>query len=182
MLEHVKRAIEYLLFESGISNYEISKNTGIRTTTLGRYTTGIAKVGNMTLDNVTILYNYYLKIKEEGKVETKDRDMLFGRLFGVANALGQKVFEKGKQSVELRYMDRFKKKPIETFERIHADLMDYAAKFGPYENSLIDKFTEIIGELGDDSYTNDPLGDKFLLGLYKQRHELNNSKDGEENE
>lgn len=59
--DEIKNAIEYLLLNSQITNYQISKDTGIRQTTLSKYATGESNVGNMSLDNAIKLYNYYLK-------------------------------------------------------------------------------------------------------------------------
>ncbi len=60
----IKSNIEALL-QSEISNYKISKETGIAQTTLGDYTTGKSKIGNMKLDHAITLNEYYNKIKGE---------------------------------------------------------------------------------------------------------------------
>lgn len=63
----MKKEIEYLLFESGISNYRISKETGISQPALNKYTNdanGSSKIGNMSLDNAIKIYNYYLEEME----------------------------------------------------------------------------------------------------------------------
>ena len=57
----LKDNIERLLFESGISNYKISKDTGIAQTTLSRFSTKKSTVGNMSLDNAIKLNEYYKK-------------------------------------------------------------------------------------------------------------------------
>lgn len=63
--QEVLNAIEHLLNGSGITLYRIGKDTGINDNTLRRYTTGTAKVENMSLVNGIKLYNYYLKEMEE---------------------------------------------------------------------------------------------------------------------
>jgi transcriptional regulator with XRE-family HTH domain len=70
----MKQTIEYLLFRSGISNYQISQATGISQVVLSKYETGKSDVGRMTLDNAIKLNNYYkewLKMMENknGTVE-----------------------------------------------------------------------------------------------------------------
>lgn len=71
----MKTAIEYLLFNSGISNYQISKATGISQVVLGKYTNHVSDIGNMSLDTAIKLNNYFkemLKMSEKryGTVES----------------------------------------------------------------------------------------------------------------
>lgn len=63
----MKKEIKFLLKESGLTNYQISKETGIAQTVLGRYTSGNAEIDNMTLGNATKLYEYYLKLEGENQ-------------------------------------------------------------------------------------------------------------------
>lgn len=56
MKENIKK-----LLESDISNYRISKETGIAQTTLGDYSRGVSKIGNMKLDHAIKLNEFYLK-------------------------------------------------------------------------------------------------------------------------
>lgn len=69
----IKKNIEALL-ESKISNYRISKATGIAQTTLGDYTTGKSKIGNMKLDHAITLNDFYINNKEEFKMKMWNRD------------------------------------------------------------------------------------------------------------
>lgn len=55
----MKKAIEFLLFNSGVSNYQIAKATGISQVVLSKYATGKSDVGRMTLDNAEKIYNYF---------------------------------------------------------------------------------------------------------------------------
>jgi plasmid maintenance system antidote protein VapI len=55
----MKQAIEYLLMRSGISNYKISKDTGIADSTLSRFATGNSDIGKMTLDNAIKIHDYF---------------------------------------------------------------------------------------------------------------------------
>ncbi|MCJ7840491.1 type I-C CRISPR-associated protein Cas8c/Csd1 [Lederbergia sp. NSJ-179] len=171
-MQEAKRAIEYLLFESGISNYKISQMTGISPPVLGKYSNGKSDIENMTFGNAIKLYNCYLQLKEEKEIGNKDRDLLFGRLFGVCDVFGQLVFEKGKSAVQARYMEKFQRKPMTTFAKIHEELMNYTHKFGDKEERLIRLFDQIVDKIGIESYDDRPLSDKWLLGFYKQRHEI----------
>lgn len=65
----IKKPIEYLLFKSGITNYQISKETGIRQTTLGKYTTRKSEIGNMSLDNAEKLHAYFKEIFKTKEIE-----------------------------------------------------------------------------------------------------------------
>lgn len=67
----IKKPIEYLLFKSGITNYQISKETGIRQTTLGKYTTGKAEISNMSLGNAEKLYAYFKEAFQSAEIECK---------------------------------------------------------------------------------------------------------------
>lgn len=57
----MKENISKLLFESELSNYKISKETGIGQTVLSRYTRKESDIENMSLKNALILNDYYLK-------------------------------------------------------------------------------------------------------------------------
>lgn len=61
---NIKDNIQALLASKDISNYKISKETGIAQTTLSDYSTGKSQIGNMKLDHAIKLNEYYLKIKE----------------------------------------------------------------------------------------------------------------------
>jgi len=60
--ENIKKLFEMVEKEE-ISNYKIYQETGIAQTTLGRFTTGKSKIGNMSLDNAVKLNDYFLKLK-----------------------------------------------------------------------------------------------------------------------
>lgn len=58
----MKKAIEWLLFKSGVSNYQISQATGISQVVLSKYATGKSDIGRMTLDNAIKIYNYFKEV------------------------------------------------------------------------------------------------------------------------
>jgi hypothetical protein len=65
----MKTAIEYLLFRSDVSNYQLSKVTGIGQNVLGNYTTGKSDVGNMSLDNAIKLHDQFKGMVKKMKKE-----------------------------------------------------------------------------------------------------------------
>lgn len=103
-----------------------------------------------------------------------NRDLKFGRLLAIANVLGQKVFEKEKPSISEEHWKRYDKKPYDVFVKMHKDLMNYTHKFGEEENILIDLFGEILAEMDESEFTNEPLERTYLLGFYQQGNALNN--------
>lgn len=66
MTNDIKRNIQNLL-DSDITNYRISKDTGIAQSTLSDLINGKTTIDSMRLDNALILNEYYLK-----KVYKKD--------------------------------------------------------------------------------------------------------------
>lgn len=66
-LDHeIKRNIKKL-FDSGITNYSISKSTGIPQSTLSDIKKGKVPLGKIALDRAVILSNFYLEHVEEIK-------------------------------------------------------------------------------------------------------------------
>lgn len=102
-----------------------------------------------------------------------EREVAFGRLLAIANVLGEKVFEKGKPSISSLYANRFDKRPMDTFTKIHSDLMEYSHKFGENEWNLFELFGEILSNMDDTQFTNEPLNGKYLHPYYSQQHSLN---------
>ena len=58
--------IKWLLEESGVTKYRISKATGIHQTTLTKLETGIALIENLSFKNAIVLTKYAEKIIMEG--------------------------------------------------------------------------------------------------------------------
>lgn len=61
----IKKNIENLLASQTITNYQISKETGIAQSTLSDYTKGKTKIGNMKLDHAVLLNEFYLNNMEK---------------------------------------------------------------------------------------------------------------------
>lgn len=73
-----------LLTSEHISNYQISKATGIAQTTLSDYATGKSKIGNMKLDHALKLYDYYKKYKDVVEMlDLKDWQCEISRPYGL---------------------------------------------------------------------------------------------------
>jgi len=92
----------------------------------------------------------------------------------IANILSEKVFEDGKPSVMQKHMSRYSQKPAKTFQKIHEELLEYAPKFGPDEIALLDMFGEILAEMEEYEFTNEPLTPKYLHAFHSQQHRLSN--------
>ena len=66
--------INWLMQESGLSKYSISKATGIHQTTLANLEDGTSLIENLSFKNAAALTEYAeLKIKEENKMKTWER-------------------------------------------------------------------------------------------------------------
>ena len=63
----IKDNIYKLLFESGLTNYQISKKTGIAQTTLSRFTRKESDIENMSLKNALKLNELWEELKLQKK-------------------------------------------------------------------------------------------------------------------
>ena len=104
----------------------------------------------------------------------ENRDMNFGRLLAIANVLGDRVFENDKMSISQKHMSKFSENPAKSFEKIHAELMEYAPKFKEDEIQLMDLFGEVLAEISESEFNNEPLNAKYLHSYHSQQHALNN--------
>jgi CRISPR-associated protein Csd1 len=122
--------------------------------------------------------------KKEGKgmgldVVSQDRDYLFGRLLAIADVLERSALasDEKRATNAIRYMNSFAKYPARTWGTIQASIQPYQAKLGTqlrYLTSLID---DVASQIPIEDFDNRPLGHKYLLGFYSQRHELYQKKD-----
>src|SRR5699024_1620893 len=68
--------IKKLLASDLVSNYKISKETGIRQSTLSDYARGVSKIENMRLEHAQKLNDYYIKlIKETYNMDIRSLDI-----------------------------------------------------------------------------------------------------------
>lgn len=101
-----------------------------------------------------------------------NRDQKFGRLLAIANVLGDKVFEDNNIGIADKHMSRFSKKPALAFEKIHKELMEYAPQFGQDEMQLMNMFEEILADMDESEFTNEPLNPVYLHSYYTQQNAL----------
>ena len=66
-MSDIKDNINKLLFESGLTNYQISKRTGIAQTTLSRFTRKESDIENMSLKNALKLNDLWEKVSDAKK-------------------------------------------------------------------------------------------------------------------
>lgn len=108
---NIKQNIEKLLEIT--TNYKISKATGIAETTLGRYTSGNSKIGNMKLDHAITLNDYYIKNKEMFRMEN------------TINEIRKKYMVDGESEGKERYADLFtSKEDITEVNEIDKDIFE----------------------------------------------------------
>lgn len=84
----IKKNIEKLL-NSDLSNYRISKRTGIDQATLSRFKNGKTKIGDMKLDNALKLNNLW----EEYKMEIVNTEFIEGFEKDMNNVVSDGVYE-----------------------------------------------------------------------------------------
>ncbi|WP_040978473.1 type I-C CRISPR-associated protein Cas8c/Csd1 [Oceanobacillus jeddahense] len=113
--------------------------------------------------------------------ESTDRSYLFGRLLAVADVLERSALDREEKRATnaIRYMNSFSKQPARTWLTLQSSLQPYQAKLGvkaTYYTKLID---EIADKFKEEDFTNVPLTEKYLLGLYSQRKSLYTKKEKE---
>ena len=111
--------------------------------------------------------------------ENKDRSYLFGRCLAVADYAEKRTYNYKTDAKRVtnakRYMNRFVKKPAETYVILREKLEPYLAKLSFYEREHIINplFAEIGSKLSEEDYTSkEKLSPLFLLGYDAQMHEL----------
>ncbi|WP_142300879.1 helix-turn-helix domain-containing protein [Shouchella clausii] len=100
------------------------------------------------------------------------REESYGKLLAIANVLGKRVFEHSKPSIASIHTARLQHNPAKVFAQMHAELIQYAHKFDKDELVLLDMFGEILDDLGEEGFTNEPLGDEYLHPYYKMQKAL----------
>lgn len=103
-----------------------------------------------------------------------NRDLAFGRLLAIANVLSERVFEDGRPNISAKHLTKISQHPAKSFAKIHSELMEYTHKFGEEELHLLDLFGEILAEMDESDFTNEPLNGVYLQAYYSQQHSLNN--------
>lgn len=111
--------------------------------------------------------------------ENKDRSYLFGRCLAVADYAEKRTYNYKTDAKRVtnakRYMNRFVKKPAETYVILREKLEPYLTKLSFYEREYIINplLAEIGSKLSEEDYTSkEKLSPLFLLGYDAQMHEL----------
>lgn len=159
MLNNVK----WLLFESGISKYKISQETGVPQSTLSRYSTDEADIANMSAANLTKLNDYYIKISQ---IPDRDRiNKIVGECFAIVDYLAKKHYDKDRALPSAHYAGKATAKALHTLELMIKDIQQYVPKFDDDKDLFL--LVEIVKgwkELKDN--LDDPYNIKVIDGLY----------------
>ncbi|WP_152655686.1 type I-C CRISPR-associated protein Cas8c/Csd1 [Oceanobacillus sp. CFH 90083] len=131
-----------------------------------------------------------LEKKEEWNValnkECDDRNYLFGRLLAVADVLERSVLddkEENRATNAIRYMNSFSKQPARTWLTLQSNLQPYQARLWTRSPKRAAFFTKLIDDIADKfkdgDFSDIPLTQEYLLGLYSQRKSLYTKKEKE---
>ena len=111
--------------------------------------------------------------------ESHDRSYLFGRYLAVADYAEKKTYDFKKDAKRVtnakRYLDRFLKKPAETYLIIRQKVEPYLTKHNHYmrEKVINPLFAEIANMMDENSFiSNEKLTPMFLLGYDSQMYDL----------
>jgi CRISPR-associated protein (Cas_Csd1) len=107
-------------------------------------------------------------------MDCNKRDYAFGRIFAIAHTLAYRLSKEGETSFSAKYLLKFNKKPISTLQEINIEFLTFEEDFTGEEAHLLDLFTELVANLDEEDYTDDPLASSYLHGYHIQRHELIN--------
>ena len=119
--------------------------------------------------------------------ESTDRDYLFGRLLAVVQNIEEFVDYKsgnsGRETNATKYWSVYIKRPAKTYSIIRQNLQPYISKLsGGSANYYLNIVEEIFDKFSEtDSFTNDKLGENYLMGYYSQMREFRKNKKSEDN-
>lgn len=104
-----------------------------------------------------------------------DRDYLFGRLLAMANHVERLTFvegDAGRETNAIRYMADFVNKPATNWNHINRKIQPYLKKLNRRKPFLGEHFRRemdnILVEFTMDGFSDEPLGNKYLLGFSAQ--------------
>lgn len=104
-----------------------------------------------------------------------EREKQFGRLLTIATILFDKIEPNGGNKIHFKYGERFKKQPMDTFAKIHQEIMENTHTFDETHYLLLDVFQEILSEMEYEDFSNESLNGEYLLHSYKERHHWANA-------
>ncbi len=163
-LENIKE-----LLRSNISSYRISKDTGVSETSLNNYRKEKAVIENITLGTAIKLQRFYGHSTEKGGIDGMTREEAFGRALGVLAVMSERLFEKGKPAIDIKYMGDLGNKPMSTYTRAHQDITQYTGHFDAKDIELFDRLNDYIGELDESTFTNEPLEPVYIVYSSKEK-------------
>lgn len=117
--------------------------------------------------------------------ESTDRSYLFGRLLAVLEKAERSAFMAGetRETNAIRLQSAYVNHPLSTWKILEEKLNPYFQRMNPgsrkYYKDLISKITEKIA-VSDPDTLNRPLEERYLIGYYLQRAELNQFRSKEE--
>lgn len=103
------------------------------------------------------------------------REIQFGRLLAIASILFDKIEPNGSAKMNVKYGERFKKQPIDTFAKIHEEIMANSHKFDETYDTLLDMFQEILANMDWEDFSNESLENEYTLHYYRERENWKNS-------
>ena len=103
-------------------------------------------------------------------LNNQKREIQFGRLLAIASILSEKIESNGASKLNFRYADRFQRKPMDTFTKIHQEIMSNVHKFDESYTVLFDMFQEILTDMDWNDFDNKPLNGEYLRAYYSQRY------------
>jgi hypothetical protein len=168
--EQMREGVQWVL--DNCTSYQVAKDLRINNRTINRYQNGTTETSKMALETAEKLYSYYLE-----ELNKMDREELFSRALAALNKISVRHFEKGKPSIEVKYMKDFSLKPMTIYARAIKDVSLYADKFDGYDLTLWDRATNYIGSMDTTTFNDDPLSPKCLIYFSKEMTSLNTFKE-----
>ena len=140
-----------------------------------------------------VLNKKYFDTEGEGAMgwtlDKEDRSFQFGRLLAAMEKVEQDYYKKtggDRQTIALKLLPEFKRRPLTTYERINAHLtraylnrIDLPARIR--YSKLKDEITDLISRFPEDT-VNRPLGETYILGYDMQHAEFYRKKENVKSE
>lgn len=109
--------------------------------------------------------------------ESAERNYLFGRLLAVSHVLEKQALkEQGAQNRSTnaeRYMNTYSMHPVRTWQIIRKNLQSYIDRLNPPTQVYYSRlFDEIMHQFEEETYTDQALDGRYLLGYYSQEYDI----------
>lgn len=186
--EHTQRLVKCMVEKQPIP-FDFVQAITVRASTPMAYTRGNRE--RVLSTACAIITKYYSDKKEQRKGEQDfmkldlnetDRSYLFGRLLAVCEKVERATYEKGetRDPNAIRLQSAYVNHPLQTWKILETQLNPYFQKLYP---GLRENYRKLISEIvmllreEDEPNLNQSLKEKYLLGYYLQRAELNQKKE-----